>query len=107
MTEPAAVGARPTNPGELGDIAQLGDIAAAAGLRRIAILAWRDIDDPEAGGSELHASRVAALWGRAGIEVTMRTSYAPGAAQVRWRDDYRVIRKAGRYLVFPARRSAR
>jgi glycosyltransferase involved in cell wall biosynthesis len=101
LTEPAAVGANSINPGELGDIAQLGDMAAAAGLRRIAILAWRDIDDPEAGGSELHASRVAALWGRAGIEVTMRTSYAPGAAQVRWRDDYRVIRKAGRYLVFP------
>ncbi len=31
----------------------------------------------------------------------MRTSYAPGSAQVSWRDGYRVIRKAGRYLVFP------
>jgi glycosyltransferase involved in cell wall biosynthesis len=95
LTDPACMGAGSE------DVAQLGDIAAAAGLRRIAILAWRDIDDPEAGGSEIHASRVAALWGQAGIEVTMRTSYAPGAAQVRWRDGYRVIRKAGRYLVFP------
>src|SRR5260221_2406994 len=83
------------------DVAQLGDIAAAAGLRRIAILAWRDLDDPEAGGTELHASRVAALWGQAGVEVTMRTSYAPGLAQVSWRDGCRVIRKGGRYLVFP------
>lgn len=82
-------------------VAKLGDIAANAGLRRIAILAWRDLDDPEAGGSELHASKVAALWGEAGIEVTMRTSYAPGHPQVSWRDGYRVIRKAGRYLVFP------
>src|SRR5262249_10243583 len=82
-------------------IAQLGDIAASAGLRRISMLAWRDLDDPEAGGSEVHASRVAELWGRAGIEVTMRTSYAPGTAQVAWRDGYRVIRKAGRYMVFP------
>ncbi len=82
-------------------IAKLGDIAASAGLRRITMLAWRDLDDPEAGGSELHASRVAELWGRAGLEVTMRTSYAPGSAQVSWRDDYRVIRKAGRYMVFP------
>ena len=82
-------------------IAKLGDIAATAGLRRIAILAWRDLDDPEAGGSELHASRVAALWAEAGIEVTMRTSYAAGHPQVSWRDGYRVIRKAGRYLVFP------
>jgi glycosyltransferase involved in cell wall biosynthesis len=95
LTDPARMGAGSD------DVAQLGNIAAAAGLRRIAILAWRDIDDPEAGGSELHASRVAALWGQAGIEVTMRTSYAPGAAQVGWRDGYRVIRKAGRYLVFP------
>jgi hypothetical protein len=95
LTDPARIGTGSD------DVAQLGDIAAAAGLRRIAILAWRDIDDPEAGGSEIHASRVAALWGQAGIEVTMRTSYAPGAAQVRWRDGYRVIRKAGRYLVFP------
>jgi len=101
LTDHAHMGADPTNPGEIGGVAQLGEIASAAGLRRIAILAWRDIDDPEAGGSELHASRIAALWGQAGIEVTMRTSYAPGSAQVSWRDGYRVIRKAGRYLVFP------
>src|SRR3954453_14076666 len=82
-------------------IAKLGDIAATAGLRRIAMLAWRDLDDPEAGGSELHASRVAALWAEGGIEVTMRTSYAAGRPQVTWRNGYRVIRKAGRYLVFP------
>src|SRR3954453_17723051 len=82
-------------------IDKLGDLAATAGLRRVAILAWRDLDDPEAGGSELHASRVASLWAEAGIEVTMRTSYAAGQPPVRWRDGYRVIRKAGRYLVFP------
>jgi glycosyltransferase involved in cell wall biosynthesis len=82
-------------------IEKLGDLAARAGLRRISMLAWRDLDDPEAGGSEVHASTVASLWGRAGIEVTMRTSHAPGRPQVAWRDGYRVIRKAGRYMVFP------
>src|SRR4051812_4949499 len=82
-------------------IDKLGDLAATAGLRRVAILAWRDLDDPEAGGSELHASRVASLWAEAGIEGTMRTSYAAGHPQVSWRGGYRVIRKAGRYLVFP------
>ncbi len=83
------------------EIAKLGDIAAAAGLHRVSMLAWRDLDDPEAGGSELHASNIAKLWAEAGIEVTMRTSYAAGHPQVSWRDGYRVIRKAGRYLVFP------
>jgi glycosyltransferase involved in cell wall biosynthesis len=82
-------------------IDKIGDLAARAGLRRVSMLAWRDLDDPEAGGSEVHASTIASLWGRAGIEVTMRTSFAPGRPQVAWRDGYRVIRKAGRYMVFP------
>jgi glycosyltransferase involved in cell wall biosynthesis len=83
------------------EVAKLGDIAAEAGLHRVSMLAWRDLDDPEAGGSELHASNIAKLWAEAGIEVTMRTSFAAGRAQVTWRDGYRVIRKAGRYMVFP------
>jgi glycosyltransferase involved in cell wall biosynthesis len=83
------------------EIAKLGDIAAHAGLQRVSMLAWRDLDDPEAGGSELHAANIAALWAEAGLEVTMRTSFAAGHPQITWRDGYRVIRKAGRYLVFP------
>jgi glycosyltransferase involved in cell wall biosynthesis len=81
--------------------AKLGDLAAEAGIQRVGLLAWRDLDDPEAGGSELHAHHVAQLWAEAGIEVSMRTSFAAGHPQVRWRSGYRVIRKAGRYLVFP------
>ncbi|HEX5613654.1 MAG TPA: glycosyltransferase family 4 protein [Acidimicrobiia bacterium] len=86
-------------PSEVVD--KLGDLAARSAIRRVNLLAWRDLDDPEAGGSEVHASTVAGLWGQAGIEVTMRTSYAAGHPSVVWRDGYRVIRKAGRYLVFP------
>lgn len=82
-------------------IAKLGDLADEAGLHRVSMLAWRDLDDPEAGGSEVHASTVASLWAEAGIEVTMRTSFAAGQPQMSWRSGYRVIRKAGRYMVFP------
>ncbi|MCB1004807.1 MAG: glycosyltransferase family 4 protein, partial [Acidimicrobiales bacterium] len=63
--------------------------------------AWRDLDDVEAGGSEVHAANVARLWAEAGIEVTMRTSYAQGHPPADVRDGYHVVRKAGRYLVFP------
>lgn len=80
---------------------KLGDLAAAAGLRRIHLLAWRDLDDVEAGGSELHAAEIARRWAAAGIEVTMRTSSAQGHPSEGVRDGYRVIRRAGRYLVFP------
>ncbi|HEX5588385.1 MAG TPA: glycosyltransferase family 4 protein [Acidimicrobiia bacterium] len=83
------------------EIAKLGDIAAEAGLERVSILAWRDLDDPEAGGSEVHASNIAALWTEAGLQVTMRTSYAANRPVITYRDGYRVIRKAGRYMVFP------
>lgn len=82
-------------------VEKIGDLAARSGIRRVNVLAWRDLDDPEAGGSEIHAAAVAALWAEAGIEVTMRTSHAAGHPVVAWRDGYRVMRKAGRYMVFP------
>jgi glycosyltransferase involved in cell wall biosynthesis len=74
---------------------------AASGLRRIHLLAWRDLEDVEAGGSEVHAHEVARRWAAAGLDVTLRTSWAQGRAPIVRRDGYRVVRKAGRYLVFP------
>lgn len=82
-------------------LAKLGDIAAGAGLRRIHVLAWRDLDDVEAGGSEVHAATVARLWAEAGIDVLMRTSWAQGHPNRGRRDGYEVLRKGGRYAVFP------
>jgi glycosyltransferase involved in cell wall biosynthesis len=89
----------PMSPDDPGP--KLGDLAAAAGIRAVHVLAWRDLDDPEAGGSEIHAHQVVRRWAEAGIDVTMRTSYAPNRPGLGVRDGYRVIRKAGRYLVFP------
>jgi len=79
----------------------IGEIAERAGLRRIDVLAWRDFDDPEAGGSELHAHRVMSAWSQAGLDVSLTTSSVPGGRRVVRRDGYRVIRRAGRYAVFP------
>jgi glycosyltransferase involved in cell wall biosynthesis len=80
----------------------LAAIARAANIRRVHFVAWRDLDDPEAGGSELHAHRIASQWAAAGIDVTFRTSAVPGAPRALTRDGYRVLRQAGRYRVFPA-----
>jgi glycosyltransferase involved in cell wall biosynthesis len=85
-------------------VAQLDSVVARAldvGLRRVQVLAWRDFEDPEAGGSELHAHRMAQAWARTGIDISMRTSAVPGTEAVSMRDGYRVIRKSGRYGVFP------
>ena len=98
---PAApdAGAGPDPGGSASDV--LASIAAEAGLRRIHLVAWRDLDDPEAGGSELHADKIASRWAAAGLDVTFRTSAVPGGPAALTRDGYRVLRQAGRYAVFP------
>jgi len=87
--------------GESPAIAELREMASAAGLRRVHVVAWRDLADIEAGGSEVHAAEWQRRWAEAGIELTVRTSYAQGHAQEGVRDGYRVIRKHGRFMVFP------
>jgi glycosyltransferase involved in cell wall biosynthesis len=82
-------------------VAKIGDLAAAAGLRRIHLLSWRDLEDVEAGGSEAHAAELARHWAAAGVDVTWRSSFASGHPHVVRRDGYTAIRRAGRYLVFP------
>ena len=79
----------------------LGAIAAASSIRRIQVVAWRDLDDPEAGGSELHADRVATRWAAAGLDVELRTSMVPGESRETRRHGYHVVRWGGRYQVFP------
>ncbi len=82
----------------------LEDIAGMAsdlGLGRVRMLAWRDIEDPEAGGSELHAHRIASLWAKHGIDVELRTSQVGPRPTSTARDGYRVVRRGGRYSVFP------
>src|ERR1700677_4896075 len=79
----------------------LEEIAASAGLRKIDVVAWRDYDDQEAGGSELHAHRIMSAWARSGLKINMTTSTAPGAPPFIRRQGYRVTRRVGRYSIFP------
>jgi glycosyltransferase involved in cell wall biosynthesis len=80
---------------------RLDELAGRAGLRAVHMLAWRDLDDDEAGGSEVHAHNIASIWTQSGIEVTMRTSFAVGRAPETRREGYRVSRRGNRYSVFP------
>jgi len=78
----------------------LASAVARSPLERVQVVAWRDLDDPEAGGSELHVHRIASLWAAAGLDVTVRTSAVAGQPAVVERQGYRVVRRSGRYAVF-------
>lgn len=81
---------------------RIADLAVSAGIKRIKMVAWRDLDDPEAGGSEIHAHEVAKRWADAGIEVSIRTSGIAGRGSTTERDGYGAERRSGRYGVFPS-----
>lgn len=83
------------------DLAWYADDLQRRGIRRIVVLAWRDLDDPDAGGSEVHADEFMRRWAEHGLEVVHRTSAAVGAPAVAVRNGYRVVRRGSRYSVFP------
>ncbi len=82
-------------------IEQLAAEMIAVGCRRVHVLAWRDLDDVDAGGSEVHADHFMRRWAAAGLEVTHRTSAAAGQPATADRHGYHVVRKGSRYSVFP------
>lgn len=84
-----------------GPASELGRLAASAGIRRVQMIAWRDLDHPEAGGSEVHAARIAERWAGSGIDVVLTTSRSPGRPDLARSDGYLVERPAGRYAIFP------
>ena len=73
----------------------------AHGVRRVHVLAWRDLDDPDAGGSEVHADEFMRRWAAAGLDILHRTSAAVGLPAEARRNGYGVVRRGNRYSVFP------
>ncbi len=78
-------------------VAKLADL----GVRRLHVLAWRDLDDDDAGGSELHAHEFMSRFAEAGLQVVHRTSAAVGQPSTAHRSGYDVVRRGSRYSVYP------
>ncbi|MGZ0230168.1 MAG: glycosyltransferase, partial [Acidimicrobiales bacterium] len=74
----------------------------SASIRRILVLAWRDVGDSAAGGSELYVQEVAAALSRSGHDVSILTSAVSGQPEDITRDGVAVRRRGGRLLSVPA-----
>lgn len=81
--------ARPGGPDDVG------------GPLRIAVLAWRDLHHPEAGGSEVYVHEIATRWAAAGHEVVIVTARPQGAPADQVVDGVRHVRRGGRLGVYP------
>ncbi|MFT5027101.1 MAG: glycosyltransferase involved in cell wall biosynthesis [Ilumatobacter sp.] len=92
MIVPDATAARQT------ELQANADRLRALGIDRVESFAWRDLDDAEAGGSELHADEIFSRWAAVGIVVVHRTSTY--RTQTFERNGYVVVQRGGRYDVF-------
>lgn len=83
------------------DMAWYADDLKRLGVRRIHVLAWRDLEDADAGGSEVHADELMSRWAAHGLDVLHRTSAAVGLPARGDRNGYHIVRRGSRYSVFP------
>jgi glycosyltransferase involved in cell wall biosynthesis len=68
---------------------------------RVAVLNWRDIHHPHAGGAEVVSHEQAKGLAARGHEVTLYAARFPGSSSEEWIDGYRVLRQGDRFGVYP------
>ena len=78
-------------------------LQAAADLNglRVVIVNWRDPWHPEAGGAERYAWETARGLLAHGASVTFLTARAPGQSRAERRDGIEIVRRGGRFTVYP------
>jgi len=67
---------------------------------KILIFNWRDIKNPQAGGSEIYFHEIAKRWAEKGNKVTWITSCWRGCKKEEIVDGIRIIRAGGRFSVY-------
>jgi glycosyltransferase involved in cell wall biosynthesis len=70
--------------------------------RHIAVLNWRDLEHPQAGGAEVFAERIAEQFVLRGAQVTLVVGRGPGQSPAGGRNGFAIRRGGGTFGVYPA-----
>lgn len=70
--------------------------------RRILLLNWRDLSNPQAGGAESYTEEIAQRMVHAGASITLFTSKFRNAAPSEMLNGYKVIRQGGQFGIYLA-----
>jgi glycosyltransferase involved in cell wall biosynthesis len=68
---------------------------------KLVIVNWRDLKHPDAGGAEMVCERLARTFADRGYEVVLLSAAVAGEGHRERIDGYRVIRRGGRFTVYP------
>ncbi len=77
------------------------ELPVAANPLRILVLSWRDEHHPEAGGAEIFLHRTTTYLAARGHDVTIQSARFPGSLARESVDGRQVVRRGGRYTVYP------
>ena len=77
------------------ELESVADAAARAGIRRVHALAWRDLEDETAGGSERHVNELLTRWADAGLDVVLHAGRVDGRPPIVRRHGVEVRRGGG------------
>jgi glycosyltransferase involved in cell wall biosynthesis len=69
--------------------------------RWLVITNWRDLMHSQAGGAEVVCEQLAQRFATIGHDVILLTASVPGRPAVEHRDGYRIVRRGGRFTVYP------
>ena len=83
-------------------VGNLESLIKKSDINRVLVLQWRDLEDPDSGGSELHSHKIAEIWATHGVEVCFRTSAVKREKKIIQRSGYTSVRSSGRFSVFVA-----
>ena len=78
----------------------LDSLIEKSGINNVLILQWRDLEDVDAGGSEIHSHNIAEIWASKGLEINFRTSAVSNSSKSISRSGYTSVRSGGRFGVF-------